>query len=94
MILTYCSRCIDQTNWKEHSEYWQCQECERKTYKRTYDECQKEFEEIQERWSALEKSIPTDHFLSKPENKEITESIMTNLDQKVYHLRIINQDTT
>jgi hypothetical protein len=58
----------------------------------TYDEAQDKLENIQEKWSELEQSIPDDHFLNKPENRAILNKLMTSLDQTLYHVRMVTGD--
>lgn len=88
MEQSYCSKCYTFTDWIEYNSFWQCCGCSRKTHKRTYEELQKELEQIQEDWSRLERG----DFLQKPENKKLVEPFMTAADQKLYHLRLINGD--
>ena len=86
--MSYCSKCGTRSNWVEHSDFWQCYGCGRKTIKRTDEELQQDLEQIQEDWSRLEKS----DFLKNPKNKSIVEPLMTLADQTLYHLRLINGD--
>lgn len=88
MEISYCSTCSLKTNWIEYETYWQCQVCKKVTKKMTYEECQIVLENIQEKWSKIEQSIPTDHWLNN--YKSTLHHIMDKADQTLYHVEIIN----